>query len=95
MSPRKRYGSVAPIPACDQNLAAYQAELDGVTSNSLVPLPIQYFNDGRHYTAPGSQIVSKAISNELNAVARRNPAIDDRIPPPHATASLRRARFRK
>jgi hypothetical protein len=87
--------NVAPIPACDQNLAAFQAQLDGVTSNSLVPLPIQYFNDGRHYTAPGSQIVSKAISNELNAVASRYPAIDDRVPAAHVVASLRRVRLRK
>ena len=32
--------NVAPIPACDQNLAAYSSELQGITSNSLLPLPI-------------------------------------------------------
>jgi hypothetical protein len=85
--------NVAPIPACDENLAAYQAQLDGITSNALVPLPIEFFNDGRHYTAPGSEIVSRAISNELNAVASRNPSIDDRIPPAHNLSALRRVRY--
>jgi hypothetical protein len=86
--------NVAPIPACDQNLAAYQAQLEGVTSNALLALPIGYFNDGRHYTAPGSQIVSRAISNELNAVASRNPFIDDRVPPTRTAAVIRRVRYR-
>jgi hypothetical protein len=86
--------NVAPIPDCDQNLAAYTAELDGVTSNSLLPLPISYFNDGRHYTALGSEVVSRLISKELNRVATLNPRIDDRIPPTRTVASLRSVRLR-
>jgi len=87
--------NVAPIPSCDQNLAVYSSELNGVTSNSLLPLPIGLFNDGRHYTAVGSNIVSRLIAEELNEVASRNPAIDDRTPPPASTvASLRSVRFR-
>ena len=86
--------NVAPIPACDQNFAAYASALNGITSNSLLPLPIGYFNDGRHYTARGSEIVSTLIAHELNTVASRNPAIDDRMPPARATATLRRVRFR-
>jgi len=81
--------NVAPIPDCDQNLAAYEAELSGVTSNALVPMPIRYFNDGRHYTAVGSEIVSTAIARELNSVANRNPNIDDRMPPSRPVAALR------
>ena len=86
--------NVAPIPACDQNLAAYAAELNGITSNSLLPLPIGLFNDGRHYTARGSEVVSTLISKELNAVAKSNPSIDDRIPPSRSVATLRRVRLR-
>ena len=65
--------NVAPIPSCDQNLAAFSSELNGVTSNSLLPLPIGLFNDGRHYTAVGSDIVSRLVAQELNEVASRNP----------------------
>ena len=87
--------NVAPIPSCDQNLAVYRSELNGVTSNSLLPLPIGLFNDGRHYTAVGSNIVSHLIAEELNEVASRNPTIDDRTPPPAPIeASLRRVHFR-
>lgn len=86
--------NVAPIPSCDQNLAAYAAELNGVTSNSLLPLPIGYFNDGRHYTALGSEIVSTLIAKELNAVANRNPTIDDRVPPTRNGPVLRSVRLR-
>ena len=86
--------NVAPIPACDQNLAAYAAQLDGITSNSLLPLPIGLFNDGRHYTARGSEVVSTLISKELNAVAKSNPSIDDRIPPSRSVATLRRVKLR-
>ena len=60
--------NVAPIPSCDQNLAAFASQLDGVTSNNLLPLPIQLFNDGRHYTATGSEVVSRLVSQEVNAV---------------------------
>ena len=86
--------NVAPIPSCDRNLAAYTAELSGVTSNSLLDLPIGFFNDGRHYTARGSQVVSELIAQELNAVAALNPSIDDRVPPTHSFAVLRRAHLR-
>ena len=72
--------NVAPIPSCDQNLAAFSRELSGVTSNSLTPLPIGLFNDARHYTAVGSTVVSRLVADELNAAAERNPALDDRSP---------------
>ena len=36
--------NVAPIPECDQNFAAYASALRGVTSNTLLPLPIGLFN---------------------------------------------------
>lgn len=78
---------VAPIPSCDQNLAAFSSQLDGVTSNSLLPLPVGLFNDTRHYTADGSALVSRLISEELRVVAERNPQIDRRRPA--ALASLR------
>lgn len=74
--------NVAPIPSCDQNLAAFSSELNGVTSNSLLPLPVGLFNDPRHYTAIGSAIVSRLVAQELNEVAQRNPQIDDRVSPP-------------
>lgn len=61
--------NVAPIPACDRNLTRYQQELAGVTSNDLTALPIAYFNDGRHYTASGSEVVSRLISDEVNRAA--------------------------
>ncbi len=84
--------NVAPIPSCDKNLAAFSSELNGVTSNSLLPLPVGLFNDPRHYTAVGSAIVSRLVAQELNAVAQHNPQIDDRnvAPPPGAIASLQR-----
>jgi hypothetical protein len=88
--------NVAPIPACDRNLAAFSSELDGVTSNSVLPLPVGLFNDARHYTAVGSTVVSSLVAQELNAVADRDPRIDDRaaLPVPTRTvASLHRARF--
>ena len=74
--------NVAPIPSCDENLAAFSSELNGVTSNALTPLPIGLFNDPRHYTAIGSAIVSRLVAQELNAVAQRNPDLDDRTPIP-------------
>jgi hypothetical protein len=67
--------NVAPIPACDQNLAAFTSELNGITSNSVMPLPVSLFNDPRHYTAVGSAVVSRMVAQELNAVALRNPEI--------------------
>ncbi len=92
--------NVAPIPACDHDLAAYSAELHGITSNRLLPLPIGLFNDGRHFTAQGSAVVSELVSQEIDqeldkklyAVANANPPIDDRQPP-ILVASLRRARY--
>ena len=86
--------NVAPIPACDPNLAAYSAQLAGITSNSLLPLPIGLFNDGRHYTARGSQVVSTLIARELNSVGSRNPNLEDRVPPIHTVATLRHVRLR-
>jgi hypothetical protein len=70
---------VAPIPSCDTNLAAYSSELRGITSNSLLPLPIGAFNDDRHYTADGSQIVSTLVSRQVNETVQKNPSLDDRI----------------
>jgi hypothetical protein len=98
--------NVAPIPSCDQNLAAFSSQLNGVTSNSLTPLPIGLFNDPRHYTAVGSAIVSRLVAQELNAVARRNPQIynppDDgpegrtpATPPNQTIARLQPAHFRR
>jgi len=87
--------NVAPIPSCDQNLADFSSELNGVTSNSLLPLPVGLFNDPRHYTAVGSAVVSRLVAQELNAVAQRNPQIDDRAPTsvPRTIASLQRTRL--
>jgi hypothetical protein len=86
--------NVAPIPACDQNLAAYSAELEGVTSNALLPLPIGLFNDERHYTANGSNVVSRLVASELNEIASRNPDVDDRVlPTAHPAPTLRRVHF--
>ncbi len=85
--------NVAPIPACDGNLTAYQVELHGVTSNSLQPLPITLFNDDRHYTATGSKVVSSAIANELATVAGQYPAIAERMPPSRTLALLHRIRL--
>lgn len=88
--------NVAPIPSCDQNLAAFSSELNGVTSNALTPLPIGLFNDPRHYTAVGSAVVSRLVAQELNTVAARYPSIDEATsphPPPIAVASLVRARL--
>ena len=89
--------NVAPIPSCDQNLAAFSSELSGVTSNSLLPLPVSLFNDPRHYTAVGSAVVSRLIAQELNAVAERNPDIDDRATAGliHTIATLDRTQLRR
>jgi len=87
--------NVAPIPSCDQNLAAFSSELNGITSNSLQPLPVGLFKDPRHYTAIGSAIVSRLVAQELNEVAQRNPQIDDRTPtpPPRTIAALQNTRL--
>jgi hypothetical protein len=81
---------VAPIPTCDNNLAAYASELDGITSNSLQSLPIGLFNDGRHYTARGSRVVSNMIAQQVNEAAAENPGIDNRVPETRSVALLRR-----
>jgi hypothetical protein len=87
---------VAPIPSCDDNLAAYASELNGITSNSLQALPIELFNDGRHYTARGSRVVSSMIARQVNQVALENPAIDDRTPvESKSVAVLRRIALRR
>jgi hypothetical protein len=85
--------NVAPIPSCDRNLATFSSELNGVTSNSLLPLPIGLFNDARHYTAIGSAVVSRLVAQELNEVALQDPSIDDRIPSAQPPVALRRARL--
>jgi hypothetical protein len=84
--------NVAPIPACDQNLQAFTVELDGITSNSVLPLPVGLFNDPRHYTAVGSAVVSRLVAQELNDVAERDPQIGDRnvSSAPRTVASLQR-----
>ena len=81
--------NVAPIPACDQYLAAYSAELHDITSNRLLPLPINLFNDDRHFTAIGAEVVSQLVSEELNTAISNGLSTADRHP---ATllASLRR-----
>jgi hypothetical protein len=79
---------VAPIPSCDDNLAAYSTELRGVTSNTLQPLPISLFNDGRHYTAFGSRVVSTLIARQVNQIAEENPGLDDRELPANDLASI-------
>ncbi len=86
--------NVAPIPSCDRNLAAFSSELEGVTSNSLLPLPIGLFNDARHYTATGSAIVSRLVAQELNDVALQDPSIDDRMPAAQPLVTMRRAHLR-
>jgi hypothetical protein len=85
---------VAPIPACDGNLAAYSSELRGITSNTLQPLPIGLFNDGRHYTATGSRIVSTLIARQINQVAVENPELDIHAPAPVNIASLHNVSLR-
>ncbi len=95
---KRRYAShaevvlvnVAPIPACDGNLAAYQAALHGVTSNSLQTLPIALFNDDRHYTAAGARVVSAAAAQEVNTVAGQSSSPQDRMPSSHSVALLHR-----
>ncbi|MDE1155188.1 MAG: hypothetical protein PW735_05580 [Acidobacteriaceae bacterium] len=71
---------VAPIPSCDSNLKAFTNQLQGVTSNNLQALPIGLFNDGRHYTAFGSRVVSTLLARQINQVALENPSIDNRTP---------------
>ena len=79
---------VAPIPSCDQNLAAYARELRGVTNNRLEGLPVGLFNDSRHYTAFGSQVVSALIARQVNQAAHREDAHDAPAAPHERTAPL-------
>ncbi len=85
--------NVAPIPACDDNLATYQSELHGLTSNFLQPLPVTLFNDDRHYTATGAKVVSNAIARELDTVASQELSTEDRIPPFRTLALLHHIRL--
>lgn len=87
--------NVAPIPSCDQNLAAYSSQLDGVTSNHLLPLPIGLFNDGRHYTALGATIVSTLVSEELNGVTGHASGSTARPIPPTSIARLHHVGLRR
>jgi len=87
--------NVAPIPDCDQNLAAYAAQLSGITSNSLLAMPVGYFNNCCHYTARGSEIVSTLVAGELTSVARRNAAIGNRNPSAHQISAVGRVRLRR
>ena len=90
--------NVAPIPSCDQNLAAFSSRAQ--RRHQQLPrcrCPSASSTTPRHYTAVGSTIVSRLVAQELNAVASRNPAIDDRTPhpadsapSPHSRAHLRR-----
>ncbi len=82
--------NVAPIPSCDQNLATYRSELSGVTSNSLLPLPITFFNDTRHYTATGSTVVSRLVSEEVNRVTGNTIVSRWSDPPTQSLATLKR-----
>ena len=86
---------VAPIPSCDDNLASYSRELKGITSNSLQPLPINLFNDDRHYTAFGSRFVSTLIAQQVNEVAQQNPGLDNRAPILPSVTQLRTVAFRR
>ena len=80
---------VAPIPSCDENLAAYRRELRGVTNNNLQGLPIGLFNDSRHYTAFGSRVVSALVARQVNQVATGDPSMNGRTPSIETTAGLR------
>ena len=80
---------VAPIPSCADNLVAYRHRLAGVTANHLQGLPIGLFNDGRHYTAIGSRVVSTLVARQLNELAQQNPSLDDHPRALPSIASLR------
>jgi hypothetical protein len=86
---------VAPIPSCDENLQTYTSQLKGVTNNHLQALPIGMFNDGRHYTAFGSRIVSAMIAQQVNQAALENPALDDRTEPSVTLTALRSVGFQR
>ena len=79
---------VAPIPSCDENFSAFSLELKGVTNNSLQPLPIGMFNDGRHYTALGSRVVSTLIARQVNGMALQYTRLNHRASPLFGDKSL-------
>jgi hypothetical protein len=87
--------NVAPIPSCDPNLTAFTTELDGLTSNNLLPLPIGMFNDSRHYTETGSEVVSRLISDEVNAVTEDHAFANRQIPEPTLSLRLRHVTVRR
>lgn len=86
--------NVAPIPSCDENLAAYSSQLDGITSNNVLPLPIGLFNDGRHYTATGANVVSSLVSEELKEVTSRHSSTGRQSAAPRSMVRLRRISLR-
>lgn len=81
--------NVAPIPSCDPNLHTFARELDGVTSNPLLPLPIGLFNDQRHFTERGSTLVSRLIASELTEAVGQTAAAAQTA---HSTPPTGRAR---
>lgn len=85
---------VAPIPSCDENLAAYTHELQGVTSNRLQGLPIGLFNDERHYTAFGSHVVSALVAQQVLRVVSHEPVWPNPAPLDGTHAGLRTAAIR-
>lgn len=87
--------NVSPIPDCNENLAAYSAQLRGVTANPLLPMPIRYFNDCCHFTASGSEIVSALVANEVNSVASQDRATTHRPASVHQIAALHRLQIRR
>ncbi len=86
--------NVAPIPDCDDNLAAYTAGLNGITSNQLRPMPVGYFNNCCHYTARGSAIVSTLVAQEVNSATGNSLRVGQTVAPTRQIASLRRVRLR-
>ena len=67
----------APIPICDANLVTLQAELHGLTSNTLDGLPVGLFNDDRHYTTVGSTLLSHGISRQCMDLLSPHPALNE------------------
>ena len=58
---------IAPIPSCDEDLPAFTTQLTGAASNQPTGLPVQLFNDSRHYTAAGAQLVSAAATQQIQS----------------------------
>ncbi len=57
--------NIAPIPSCDEDLPAFTAQLTGAASSGPTGLPVQLFNDSRHFTAAGAQLVSAAAARQI------------------------------